>query len=275
MAYDASLADAFWSNRAEKTDELAAVLHYGMPRMVNDAHSKWELDSVLKSITDIGNKNILDLACGNGRVSIPLASISATVTAVDNAEGMLAKCRVNATEAGVDKKIEFVHASASNLPFEDEKFDVSLCLGLLEHLPSEIRELAVGELIRVTTRGGLIIITVNNANSIYLDRRPTLKITEQHKDGDLKGFFSSLCGKDFLERIFATKGCQIEVLGTNLFQSFAYNLFREIKPADADKEIWEELFKVTTKMDMMYRQKSGLDGILADQYTLKITRNSI
>lgn len=273
MAYDTTLANEFWSNRAEHADELAAVLHYGMPRMVNEAHSKWEMDSVLQAIPDIANKHIMDLACGNGRVSIPLAAISAKVTAVDNAEGMLSKCRRNALEAGVDHNIEFVHASASALPFENDKYDVSLCLGLLEHLPSEIRELAIGELIRVTKRGGVIIITVNNVNSLYLNRRSALKITEQYRDGDLKGFFSSICGKDFLDQIFGRNGCRIEVLGTNLFQSFAYNLFRDIKPADEDMEIWEALFKISTKMDILYRQKYGLDTVLADQYTLKITKD--
>lgn len=40
MNYNAQLADSFWSKRVQETDELAAVLNYGLPASINDAFAK-------------------------------------------------------------------------------------------------------------------------------------------------------------------------------------------------------------------------------------------
>lgn len=44
---------------------------------------------------------VLDIGCGPGRVSVPMAQRAKSVTSLDSAEKMLAYCRKNAEEAGV------------------------------------------------------------------------------------------------------------------------------------------------------------------------------
>jgi len=60
-------------------------------------------------------------------------------------------------------KIIFQVCDASNLPFEDHYFDVSFSFSTLEHIPEkEKREKAFSEIVRVTKKGGYVIITVPN-----------------------------------------------------------------------------------------------------------------
>lgn len=60
-------------------------------------------------------------------------------------------------------KIKIMVADATQLPFENQYFDVAFSFSTLEHIPeSTKRELAFKELIRVTKSGGYIIITVPN-----------------------------------------------------------------------------------------------------------------
>jgi SAM-dependent methyltransferase len=64
-------------------------------------------------------------------------------------------------------KIKIQIADATNLPFEDNYFDVSFSFSTLEHIPEkEKRDKAFKELIRVTKKGGYVIITVPNKLNI-------------------------------------------------------------------------------------------------------------
>ena len=47
------------------------------------------------------NDTVLDVACGAGRISIPMAQRAKSVTSIDSSEKMLEYCRQNAREAGV------------------------------------------------------------------------------------------------------------------------------------------------------------------------------
>src|SRR3954451_21317112 len=98
-------------------------------------------------------ERILDLAAGTGTSSASLARSGVTVIAADFSEGMLEVGRRR--QAGVPN-IEFVHADAEDLPFEDREFDaVTMSFGLRNvHEPKR----ALAELFRVAKPGGRIVI---------------------------------------------------------------------------------------------------------------------
>lgn len=63
-----------------------------------------------------------------------------------------------------------VVASADHLPFRDERFDIVLCLEMLEHLPSQGRAAAVSEMVRVLHPGGRLVLTFpSGATAAALD----------------------------------------------------------------------------------------------------------
>ena len=63
--------------------------------------------------------------------------------------------------------MKFEKANSEELPFEDEKFDISFCLSSLEHMknPDE----AIKEMIRVTKKNGLLIFTADVAERAFQD----------------------------------------------------------------------------------------------------------
>lgn len=269
MSYNARNANIFWGQRVDNTDKLEAVLNYGVPRYVNEAYSKWELACLLDALPDVFDREVMDLACGNGRVTIPIARLSAKVTAVDNSEGMLRACSKNVKHAGLADRVTFKQANAAKLPFNDHHFDVSLCLGLLEHLPQKERQTTLSELIRVTKTGGTILITANNKQSFFLQRGSTSQAKEQYQDGKLKGFFSGLVGKDWVEAFFHNNGVTTEVMGSNTFQAFAIHMLRQTNSFDDNDLQWQSLFKTCAELDICYRNKGDLDSTFSDQYLIR------
>ncbi|MFC4439004.1 MULTISPECIES: class I SAM-dependent methyltransferase [Natrialbaceae] len=109
---------------------------------------------------------VLDVGCGTGNAAITAARRGARVTGLDIVPAMLDEARENATIAGVEP-IDWQEGSATDLPFEDDAFDVTLsCLG---HVFAEPPDDAGRELLRVTRPGGRIAFT-----------SPGVSETEQH-----------------------------------------------------------------------------------------------
>lgn len=94
----------------------------------------------------------LDVATGPGYVAAEAAERGASVVGVDVAEAMLALARER--HPGLD----FCHADAESLPFDDASFDAVVANFLLLHLGRP--EQAAGEFVRVLAPGGRLALTV-------------------------------------------------------------------------------------------------------------------
>jgi SAM-dependent methyltransferase len=67
-------------------------------------------------------ERVLDVACGTGNVTIPLARRGATVTGLDMMPHLLEEARVRAAREGL--RIRFDEGFAETLPYPDGSFDV-------------------------------------------------------------------------------------------------------------------------------------------------------
>ncbi len=93
---------------------------------------------------------ILDAGCGSGRNMVELARYG-IVSGIE-----LSPVSVEAARArGVG---EVVAGSITETPFDDESFDLAVCLDVIEHLEDD--RAALRELRRVVARGGALIVTV-------------------------------------------------------------------------------------------------------------------
>lgn len=96
---------------------------------------------------------VLDVGCGTGNVAITAARRGADATGLDIVPAMLEEARQTATAADVGP-IDWREGSATDLPFDDNTFDVTLsCLG---HMFAEPPDAAGQELLRVTQASGRI-----------------------------------------------------------------------------------------------------------------------
>ncbi len=97
---------------------------------------------------------VLDIACGAGQITIPMAKQGADVTAIDLAQNLVDRANERAQEAGLDISIQ--QGDAEALPFPDQSFDVSL--SLIGSMFAPRPELVASEMARVTKPGGKMIM---------------------------------------------------------------------------------------------------------------------
>ena len=97
---------------------------------------------------------ILDIGTGTGKQAFAFAEKGYDVTGIDLSEAMLKV----ANKKNRYKNVNFQVADATNLPFEDNSFDVSSVSFALHDMPLTIRERVLKEIVRVTKPAGMIVI---------------------------------------------------------------------------------------------------------------------
>jgi 2-polyprenyl-6-hydroxyphenyl methylase/3-demethylubiquinone-9 3-methyltransferase len=101
---------------------------------------------------------ILDIGCGAGLVSEPLARMGATVTGIDPSPEIIAAARVHAGEGGL--AIDYRATTAEGLAAEGEAFDAVLILEVVEHVTDVAAFVAtVGTLVKP---GGIVVASTIN-----------------------------------------------------------------------------------------------------------------
>ncbi len=111
-------------------------------------------DKVVNLTNARKGSNILDVATGTGKQAFAFAKRGYAVTGIDLSEAMLKVANKNNKYSNV----KFEVADATNLPFEDNSFDVT-CVSLALHdMPLTIREKVLTEMNRVTKLQGIIMI---------------------------------------------------------------------------------------------------------------------
>ena len=118
-------------------------------------------------------QRVLDVCCGSGASAIPAAKIigsGGSVIGVDLAQNLLELARSKAQQHGLEN-VDFQSGDMTRLPFEDESFDVVVCVFGIFFVPD--MESAVRELKRVLRAGGKLAITTwgprlfEPANSVF------------------------------------------------------------------------------------------------------------
>jgi len=99
---------------------------------------------------------ILDVGCGSGMVTRDLAHLTkGKVIAIDGSEEML---KVADKILSVYNNVELRIGDAEDLPFEDNKFDITTCNLLL--MWAENPQKVVNEMTRVTKPGGIVLASL-------------------------------------------------------------------------------------------------------------------
>jgi SAM-dependent methyltransferase len=105
---------------------------------------------------------ILELACGTGRLVLPLARAGYRITGVDLAPGMLAICRGRVEEAGIEDRVSLTQADMAGFDLSEKAFALAfIALRSFTHLFRQEDQLACLERVHEHLRpGGMLIIAV-------------------------------------------------------------------------------------------------------------------
>ena len=107
-----------------------------------------------------GGLRLLDIGCGGGLLSEPMARLGAEVVGADAAEGNIPVAQVHARAQ--DLAIDYHHSTAEALAAAGERFDVVLNMEVVEHVADPLAYLtACRELLKP---GGLMLCSTINRN---------------------------------------------------------------------------------------------------------------
>lgn len=106
------------------------------------------LISEIEQFTSLTGKKVLDVGGARGEFCYILHK--------------LRTCRAINLDPNPGKPLwkNTVVASAQNLPFGNKLFDVVICRGVIEHIPSNLHQASINEMYRVTKKGGYTYLLV-------------------------------------------------------------------------------------------------------------------
>lgn len=119
-----------------------------------------EFDRDLNAAKPFDGLRLLDIGCGGGLLSEPMARLGATVIGADAAEGNIPVARIHAEQSGL--KIDYRHTTAEALAEAGEQFDVILNMEVVEHVADPLVYLTACQML--LRSGGLQVCSTLNRN---------------------------------------------------------------------------------------------------------------
>ena len=119
-----------------------------------------EFDRDLDTDQPFAGLRILDIGCGGGLLSEPMARLGAAVVGADAAERNIPVAQIHAEQSGLT--IDYRHTTAEDLADAGEQFDVVLNMEVVEHVADPLAYLTACQ--RLLKPGGLHICSTINRN---------------------------------------------------------------------------------------------------------------
>jgi 2-polyprenyl-6-hydroxyphenyl methylase/3-demethylubiquinone-9 3-methyltransferase len=155
IARFSALAETWWDPRGKM-----AVLHKFNPvrlAYIRDAACK-RFERNPKQLDCLKGLRILDIGCGGGVLSEPLARLGATVLGADPAERNIAAAKLHAGQS--ELAIDYRATTAEALADAGERFDIVLAMEVVEHVADV--KLFVQRCAEMVAPGGLMIAATIN-----------------------------------------------------------------------------------------------------------------
>jgi SAM-dependent methyltransferase len=140
-------------------DEIATVYDESLPEHVVEHYLRKRLAFITHLVP---SGQVLDVGCGTGALAARLVERGYEVVGIDSSEGMLAVLRARAPG------VRAVAGSGTELPFEDQSFDLVVTVAALHHVaePDAVRR-TLAEMVRVCRPAGRVVVWDHNPRNPY------------------------------------------------------------------------------------------------------------
>lgn len=129
-----------------------------MLRAVSRSILPWTVNHIENIYGKNKKLNILDIGCGGGFLSNPLAQKGFRVTGIDLSINSLQIAR----KFDATRSVKYIQADANSIPLKENQFDVITCMDFLEHVPDPAQTIA--EAARLLKPGGYFFFHTFNRN---------------------------------------------------------------------------------------------------------------
>jgi len=123
-----NLADEWWDVNG-KFKPLHMFNPIRIEYILEEIEKHFKLDRTKNNFLD--NLNILDIGCGGGLISEPMARLGGKVTGIDAAEKNIKVAKIHSQKSNL--KINYIHKSPEQME-ENEAYDIILNLEIVEHV---------------------------------------------------------------------------------------------------------------------------------------------
>ena len=194
-----------------KPDLQRRIQRYGWDKAAPHYETGWQeqlwpaQESLLAEADPKPAETILDISCGTGLVTLPVAEIvrpNGSVTGVDISEGMIEKARQERNKKNIEN-VYFQQMDAEALELPDNTFDLVICsLGLMYY---PYPEKALSEMFRVLKPGGRAVALVWGAREAC-GWAEIFPITDRRVQSDVCPLFFQLGTGNVLGNALETAG---------------------------------------------------------------------
>jgi len=194
-----------------KADYSKIASFYDKGRSLSEQNTVLWLDRIAELSGASRGARVLDLGCGTGRFSLPMANrLGFDVTGADSSADMLARAK----QKDADSEVSWMLVDAHALTFPEDSFDVVFMSHLLHHVDSPLTVLQ--ECHRVLAPSGVVLIRYGAMDQIRHDvehtffpqvieidepRTPTRESTEQWL---LEAGFVDLSSEEIVQQTYQT-----------------------------------------------------------------------
>jgi ubiquinone/menaquinone biosynthesis C-methylase UbiE len=237
-----------YHDKVAKTIDLDSLFVYETFEAATAPENRY----IVHRLGDVSNKMILDLGCGAGESSVYFALKRAVVATVDVSPEM-----VKIGQKLADKHKVSVHWSvsdASQLPFNDETFDIVYGNSVLHHLPDI--EISLCEVKRTLKTGGIAIfiepLAHNPIINIYrwIAKEVRTKDEKPFKIKELETLFRRVFGNCHHEEFW-------------FLTLWMFVRFYIIERANPNKErYWKKIIKEHRRLYPLYNKLEKIDSKL-------------
>jgi ubiquinone/menaquinone biosynthesis C-methylase UbiE len=220
---------------------LDNLSEYENPKLY-DLENDWIVDEVDLLVEwaeklQVGNSSILDLACGTGRLTLPLAKKGYTMVGVDIHEGMLTEAKTKTT---TDVSISWMQQDCTTLKLDEEVLFSYMVGHSFQHfLTNEDQDALLTSLYRVMKKDGVFIFSTRFPSTEELLQEPK------------EEYWRSVNVSDAVR--------------CDLYTKAIYNPISQIQSYDTIRRFYEEESLVeerTTKIDLRYTYPQELERML-------------